>query len=90
MSFYCFDHDLSGSADNCPVCNLRKTVQLLKTQEAIIRQHVAKLELDLLICQSAHQDDLKALEGQKDIVREIYALRGEDPEIHRLCNKILS
>lgn len=51
---------------------------------------IAELELALGMAQSAHVDDIREIEALKDDLRGIYRLRGEDPEVARICNRALA
>lgn len=42
---------------------------------------------DLRIAQSAREDEMQEAECLRDIIREIYAVRGEDSTIANLCNR---
>lgn len=43
----------------------------------------------ILFFENQHRDDQQEVSRMRDTIAEIYALRGEDPEIARLCNKEL-
>jgi hypothetical protein len=58
-----------------------------------LRARVAELEGEAKTSDMMHdsiQDhSYRWIEALKDDIREIYALRGEDPEISRICNRAL-
>lgn len=62
----------------------------LKEFNRNLHTHVAALKVSLQLEEGARQDDVRYAETLKGYIGEIYALRGEDPEVARICNRALA
>lgn len=61
---------------------------------AILNARVTELERDAkftdILHESADADKNRVIDALQDDLKELYALRGEDPEVSRICNRALS
>lgn len=65
-------------SEDCPHCNLEAA-----------NNKIRELEDSLTISEGMRHDYLDAHTNAIEVVKQIYAVAGEDPEISRLCNSVL-
>jgi len=55
-----------------------------------LANEIAQLKLSIVVLEEHSSNKSHEIESLKNDLREIYALRGEDPLIKRICDKALS
>lgn len=64
----------------------------MSDQELIIdlANEITQLKLSIIVLEEHSSNKSHEIESLKNDLREIYAMRGEDPLIKRVCNRALS